>query len=261
MSETTPIQVSGIPRVTHREWMSIAREQNAALLSLLRDLQEPEWSTPTECEGWDVKDMVAHTLAWAEVMTAPGKYAKQTVVGVRNKKSFGGSSLDATNDFQVRSRRHLTPDEFINLLDKHLRRQNKFLTGAGVALRYVPFKEPFAGHWVNLGYVADRIMTRDHFMHRLDICRATGRDPNGPPSDGTIVSDVVKEWTTRSGASVTLHLAGPAGGTYVCGTGASGEIRGDAFDLMRRLAGRRGDFEIDGDERAIEAWLGVLCTF
>jgi uncharacterized protein (TIGR03083 family) len=261
VTATVPQPVSEIPKVSHKTWMLIGREQDAALLAVLRGLSESEWLAPTECEPWDVKDVAAHTLAWAEALSSPRLYGKQAVEGIRNKRSFGGSSLDATNDYQVRSLRELSTDEILTRLDKHLRRMNSILGVVGVALRPVPYREPFSGHWVNLGYVANRILTRDHFMHRLDIYRALGSDVASIPSDSTIVADVVKEWARRSDASVTLDLRGPAGGSFVCGTGSSGSVRCDAYDLMRRLAGREGNLEVDGDRTAIGAWLRVLCTF
>jgi hypothetical protein len=44
------------------------------------------------------------------------------------------------------------------------------------------------------GYLVDVILTRDPFMHRLDICAATGLDPNLTPGhDGRLVDDIVRE--------------------------------------------------------------------
>jgi hypothetical protein len=128
-------------------------------------------------------------------------------------------------------------------------------------LKAVPYREPFSGHWVSLGYVANIIFTRDHYMHRLDISRAVGREPEPAEGDARLVADIVREWTKRSRASALVELAGPAGGSFRCGTGSSGTIRGDAYDFTRRLAGRKGDLDVEGDATSIEAWLGVLCTF
>ena len=261
MAITTPTSVSDIPSISHREWGELGRAQNAALLALLAGLDEEEWRAPTDCEGWDVKDIATHVLAWAEAITSPTIYTKQWIAGIREKKSFGGNALDATNDFQIKLRRDLSTAELQERLGIHLRRQATFLARAGIPLKVVPYKEPFAGHWVNLGYVANVIFTRDHYMHRLDISRAVGRDPEPAEGDARLVADIVKEWTKRSKASVVLELSGPAGGAFRCGSGASGSIRGDAYDFTRRLAGRKGDLELEGDTTAIEGWLGVLCTF
>ncbi len=64
-----------------------------------------------------------------------------------------------------------------------------------------------------MGYLLDVILTRDPWMHRVDIARATGRDlVLTPEHDGRIVADVVAEWARRHGQPFTLTLTGPAGG-------------------------------------------------
>ena len=82
----------------------------------------------------------------------------------------------------------------------------------------------------------DVILTRDPFMHRLDICAATGLDPRATAEhDGRLVDDIVQEWAQRHGQPYTLKLTGPAGGVW----GGHGEkIQLDALEFCRRLSGR-----------------------
>jgi hypothetical protein len=102
---------------------------------------------------------------------------------------------------------------------------------------------------------------RDHFMHHLDICRAIGREVPVGDAERRVAHDAFREWGNKTKASVTLELTGPAGGTFVRGTGDT-RIKGDALDLCRVLAGRRGDgLEIEGDREAATRWLGVLAAF
>ena len=69
-----------------------------------------------------------------------------------------------------------------------------------------------------MGYLLDVILTRDPWMHRVDIARATGRELElTPEHDGRIVADVVAEWARRHGQPCTLTLTGPAGGEFVAG--------------------------------------------
>ena len=64
-----------------------------------------------------------------------------------------------------------------------------------------------------LGYLTDIILTRDPWMHRLDICIALDQTPHPTPRhDGVIVADVVSEWADRHGKDFTLHLTGPPAG-------------------------------------------------
>ena len=52
----------------------------------------------------------------------------------------------------------------------------------------------------SLGYLTDVILTRDPWMHRLDLARATGQAPTlTADHDGVIVADVVLEWARRHG--------------------------------------------------------------
>ena len=87
-----------------------------------------------------------------------------------------------------------------------------------------------------LGFLFDVILTRDPFMHRLDICRATGIPVQATPAhEGVIVDDIVREWAARHGRPYTLTLSGPAGGSW----GGDGEyITMDAFDFCRTVSGR-----------------------
>jgi hypothetical protein len=92
-------------------------------------------------------------------------------------------------------------------------------------------------HW-SIGYLLDTILTRDPWMHRMDIARATERDPVlTSDHDGVIVADVVAEWARRHGAAYHLTLTGPAGGTWSAGEHGE-EIEMDAVDFCRVLSGR-----------------------
>jgi hypothetical protein len=106
-------------------------------------------------------------------------------------------------------------------------------------MRAVPITPgpPFEGRW-KLGYLLDTIYTRDTWMHRVDIARATGAElVLTPEHDGRIVADVVAEWARRHGRPFTLHLEGPAGGSFTTGTGGE-QISIDAVEFCRMLSGR-----------------------
>ncbi len=76
---------------------------------------------------------------------------------------------------------------------------------------------PVVEKW-SLGYLIDTIYLRDAWMHRVDVTRATGAAlVLTPDHDGRIVADVVAEWARRHGQPFTLHLTGPAGGTFTGG--------------------------------------------
>jgi hypothetical protein len=55
--------------------------------------------------------------------------------------------------------------------------------------------------------------------------------------DGRLIEDMVAEWTKLYDLSISLHLEGPAGGTYVRGTGNE-ELTIDAVEWIWILSGR-----------------------
>ena len=89
-----------------------------------------------------------------------------------------------------------------------------------------------------MGYLLDVILTRDPWMHRVDVARATGRDMElTPEHDGRIIADVVAEWARRHGQPFRLTLTGPAGGEYSAGDNGE-HITIDAVECCRTLSGR-----------------------
>ncbi len=91
-----------------------------------------------------------------------------------------------------------------------------------------------------VGYLVDVILTRDCFMHRIDLARATGKAlALSPEHDGVIVDDIVREWAERHGSPYRLELTGPAGGQWSSDLpGEPESIRMDAIEFCRTLSGR-----------------------
>lgn len=100
----------------------------------------------------------------------------------------------------------------------------------------IPFGPPLGTR--PLGYLVGRIYTRDAWMHRVDIARATGRPLDlTPEHDGAIVADVVDEWARGHRRPFRLTLTGPAGGTWSSGQGGE-ELELDAVEFCRIMSGR-----------------------
>lgn len=242
--------------------MEIADAQARALVELLGSLAPEDWGRVTVCDPWTVKDMAAHLLAWAEATLSPRELVHQFVTSISERKRFDGVILHAQNDVQVRERAALAPAEVLQRLEATLPRFNRARRVLRYPMKLVPYRDSFSGDWITLGVTVETTFTRDHFMHRLDVSAAVGREPVAIPSDATIVADVVREWAKRTNADVLLELSGTAGGSYLCGTGQAGVVRGDAFDLMRRLAGRPAEsVVVEGDTGRIDGWLATFATF
>ncbi len=115
------------------------------------------------------------------------------------------------------------------------RRRTPALVRWAVRLKNDP---PFDAERWTYGYLVDTIFTRDMWMHRLDISRATERPMDVTAGhDGRLVADVVAEWGRRHGRPFALTLTGRAGGQWRSGE-AGEDLRLDALDFCWIVAGR-----------------------
>lgn len=228
------------------EVATLAQTQYGALLRQLEALEPNEWRAATECHPWTVHDMVAHLLGAAHATASFREAVRQLVHGQRHKDAFGGNDLDAMNALQVRDHARKSPAELIaelrEVAPQAVRRRSRFprmLAGIPVPLSTGGNAAEGMPEATTLGELQRVIYSRDVFMHRIDIARATGRDLDlDPASDRRLVEDVVIEWCERHGEPVSLHLTGPAGGTYVFRGGTGDRIEMDAVEFCRALSGR-----------------------
>jgi len=220
----------------HSDWMSAATEEYRRLGALLDDLSDDEWRRPTDCSEWDVREMVAHLVGAAEAGASMRELVHQARRGRRLRP--GADGVDGMNAVQVQERGDADPAHLRADLASAGARGVRRRTGLPAALRGlpIPFGPPLGTK--PLGYLMDRIYTRDAWMHRIDICRATGRTPElTPDHDGRIVADVVAEWARTHGRPFALTLTGPAGGAWSSGP-AGEENTLDAVEFCRILSGR-----------------------
>lgn len=214
------------------------------LLALLHALEPADWRAPTDCDRWDVAAMVGHLIGAARSHVRKRELARQQWYGRRHADEFGGSALDAVNDLQVREHAHLSPEERVEVLASLARPAVHGRMTLPGPLRRVRLKMPIAGDTpvgtppsFTLGHLNDVVLTRDVWLHRVDIARATGRDLPLSDVDGTVVEDVVGEWFQVHGRPVTVELGGPAGGRWQQGDGGP-RIAMDAVEFCRALSGR-----------------------
>ncbi len=222
--------------ITYDGWMAAATEEYRRLDALLRDLTPDDWTRPTDCDEWDVRAMVAHLVGAAEANASVREMLRQAWVGRRTREH--GDLVDKMNAVQVAERSARTPAELVaDLADAGARgvRARARIPRPVLAVR-LPLGPPLGVR--PLGYLMGRIYTRDSWMHRIDIGRATGREPVlTPVHDGRLVDDVVREWAAAHGAPYSLELTGPAGGRW--GTEGTGEqLVLDAVDFCRSVSGR-----------------------
>jgi uncharacterized protein (TIGR03083 family) len=235
----TTITTADIGPITRPEAMALATAETAAMVALLRSLTDDDWATPTDCPDWDVRAVAGHVLGMVEGFTGLWRMASMFRAGAKVKDD--GLLIDGVTAMQVAKNAHLTPGEVVDRLAAAGPRQARWRCNRPL-LRRISMKQPYPDAdtvetW-SMGYLFEQILTRDTWMHRVDVSRATGRTlALTPEHDGRIVADVVAEWARRHGRPFTLQLTGPAGGTYTGGTGGE-ELTCDAVEFCRILSGR-----------------------
>lgn len=245
MTADTTVDITRITRITRD---SDAREVGLAaydqLLGLLRRLEPHHWDAPTDCEAWHVADMVRHLVGAAKGYGRRRELVRQQVWGARHKTRYDGNALDAVNDLQVRDHAHLSPAQLVAELRALAPDAVSGRLRTPGLLRRVDLPTDDTGSsagmpaTLNLGHLVDAVLTRDVWLHSVDIERATGVavDHGGLP-DRRIVQDVVAEWAAAHGQPVQLRLTGAAGGRFRQGTGGE-VIELDAIEFCRTLSGR-----------------------
>lgn len=236
---TDLLDVAQIPPLEHEEAMTRAGEEYQRLLAVVDGLTADDWFRRTECPGWDVKSVLSHVLGFMKGNADPAEAARQFAEASRVAEERGVLRLDAQTALQVREHAMLSPAELAAELRQWAPRALAGRTAAPPEVRAstYPTGLPAEGEW-SRGYLIDRILTRDVWMHRVDICRATAQPVVlTAEHDGRLIADVVTDWAARHDRPFTLHLDGPAGGAFTVGQDGP-EIRLDAVEFCRILSGR-----------------------
>jgi uncharacterized protein (TIGR03083 family) len=229
------------PGIEREPALHLAATEYARCAELMAGLEPEHLSIPTVNTGWTVRDTAGHMLGMMQMTSSLPQLLGQLSTSMREaRKAKAPVSIDFLTALQVRRNAGLSTAELVRcwqaLAPKAVRGRRRL---PGLLLRRtVPEAQLVGDHlerWT-FGYLVDVILTRDPFMHRLDICAATGLDPQVTSEhDGRLVDDVVREWAERHGQPCTLELTGPAGGVW--GTGGE-RITLDALEFCRAVSGR-----------------------
>jgi uncharacterized protein (TIGR03083 family) len=235
----TATPVDAVPPLDHDEAMGLAEAELVRVLALVDDLRADEWQRPTDCTGWTVRDMLGHLLGMMKLQADPEERGRQITTAADLARRSGELRLTEMTALQVREHADLTTDELRRALHEAAGRGLAGRRALPAALRVAPYDSELPGEGVwTVGYLFDVIHTRDPWLHRVDICRATGRDLLlTAEHDGRIVADVVADWAPRHGRPFVLELTGPAGGSFAAGSDGE-HLRIDAVEFCRTLSGR-----------------------
>lgn len=235
------IDPSTIPPIRHAEAMRLAAMAYDRFADVVERIGPDDWARATDCEGWTVRDLVGHVVGAMRSAASIREFAAEQREIRRRLRADGGNQVDLMTQIQIDRVADLGVAE---LVAECRRLGPKAAAGRrrtpGPARRLVSFRVQMGAideRW-RLGYLIDVILTRDAWLHRIDLCRAIGAEPVlTADHDGRIVADVVAEWCRRHGRPVELHLGGPAGGRFSSGSGGT-SIEIDAVEFCRTVSGR-----------------------
>jgi uncharacterized protein (TIGR03083 family) len=264
MTAVSPALVSketnAIPYVTAQEAHSLLITALERLFVLLEKLEPGDWEKPTACSQWNVRDMLAHQAGSYAMNASYKALFRQLMI----RPGPGQLPEDAINAEQLRERAGRTPAEMIAEL-----RTAGPLAADKWAYHFRLFKlvsipHPVVGK-LNLRHLMWVVHSRDTWMHRLDICRATGHAfEQTAEHDGRIASLVMRDVEDVlamkfKGPALLFELTGIAGGSWKIGQGEpAAAIHMDVLDFNIFASGRysyqqaRPLAKISGDVRTAE---------
>lgn len=238
----TTIDAATITPISHREARDLAEEAYRRFAELLATVSDDEWDLPTDCVGWTVRDMAGHVVGAMRAAASVREQVRQQREFKRRAKADGGSEVDHMTALQIELAADLSPADLVtecrSLVSPAARGRNRTPLPARKLARFHVEMGSINESWT-LGYLVDIILTRDTWMHRVDLSRALGREMRLDAHDHRIVADVVAEWARRHGQPFELVLVGPAGARFTAGDGAGADtIELDPVEFCRIVSGR-----------------------
>lgn len=239
-------EAAEVPALTHREAGRLASVELERFLALVESLGEDDWSKPTACTLWNVKQMVAHAAGACAGWAGWREFKRQySPLAHRPYRKAGMSQLDTINHIQVTDRAGASPAAIIAELRRVGPRAIATRQKLPGPLRAIRVPLPVLG-FVRIDYLTDLIYPRDMWMHRLDLCWATNREMvQTPEHDGRIVALVMRDLAASlrsklGEASVVYTLTGTAGGSWRLGSKSrsTAGIQMDVLDFNGLASGR-----------------------
>nr|HRJ44164.1 maleylpyruvate isomerase family mycothiol-dependent enzyme [Caldilineaceae bacterium] len=210
------------------------------LMKLLVNLKEDEWYLPTACTAWDVRRMVAHQAGGYASGTGYSEMFRQYLTPPRK----GELPEDAVNRRQLAERAGRTPAELIAELRQVGPTAMQKWAYQFRLVKPIAIPHPVGG-WLSMRHLMWVVHSRDTWMHRLDICRATNRPfEHTAEHDGRIAGLVMRDVAMQlrgrlGGRGLIFDLSGVAGGRYRVGDGdVAATLQMDVLDFNIWASGR-----------------------
>src|SRR6266540_3223257 len=97
--QTTASYAQQIPPITPDQVAEVATAELQASIALLEDLNDRDWTRPTDCAGWTVHDLTAHLVGQYQGLAKLGVYLGRHRRAHRRYPAL--SRLDADNRQQI----------------------------------------------------------------------------------------------------------------------------------------------------------------
>lgn len=190
--------------MTAPDRLAMATRERTELAELLATLTPDEWHAPSLCEGWRVRDVVAHMISYDEL----------GVPGVLRRFARGRFRPGAVNEVGVAEYSY-EPERLLALLNQHLTPRGLTALGGG------------------------RIGLVDGLIHHQDIRRALGR-PRQVPVEHLAAALPVAVGAPPLRAKQRIRGLRLVADDVDFSTGKGDEVRGPGEPLLMAIAGRRG---------------------
>jgi uncharacterized protein (TIGR03083 family) len=183
--------------------MALGRDERLDFADFLAGLSVEQWDGPTLCDGWTVRDVVAHIMSYEGLATGQlvGRFLR------------GGLMTDRINAIGVADLAGYAPERLVAMVREHA-----YPTGLGAG---------FGG----------RISLTDNMIHQQDVRRALGLPRTIAPARLTVALDFARfaplirgAWRARG----TRLLATDVDWSH----GRGPEVAGPGEALLMAMAGR-----------------------
>jgi len=208
--------------------------ERVALLGMLRSLSPAEWSSPTVCAGWPVKDVALHLLAGDLSKLARGRDgfdAPPGTVPLPSPTDFVSlvAFLDALNARRVRELRWLSTPVLVDLLaatgpalHAYLAELDPFEPGERVswageapAPNWLDVAREFTERWVHQQQIREAVgrpgLVQPHLLHPVLATFARALPRALRDADAVVDSSVLLHVTGLRAASGTQSASRPPG--------------------------------------------------
>ena len=176
--------------------MTLAATEYDRVVTVFEECTPEQWEMPTDCPGWDVRAMAGHMLGMAQMVATVPELVRQQVASQRCAKRNGGSvSIDSLTALQVAENANLSTGALVENMrtvgPRAVRGRRR--VPALIRKARMPETQDVGGRvepWT-FGYLLDIILTRDPFMHRIDISHATGIPMRAAPAHDFVLNEDV----------------------------------------------------------------------